>query len=120
VPPFLNLAVTDGGRRSRRSRIWIRVGIRSRRAIVVRVSDADNSVIELFSAVSISLNNTGLVELECVSAGIEGDGHWLLHPYRFHLSDSVGRRVHVDALRPGCNDFAIVVPASTFYGVGIR
>jgi hypothetical protein len=119
VPPFLDLAVADGGRIRRirvRARVRVRVGIGIGigRATVVREADTDNSVIELLAAVGVSRNDTAPIELEGLFAGIEGNGHWLSQPDLFHLSDGVGGRVHVDALGPRSNDFAVVMHASAF------
>ena len=73
MPPLLDLAVTGGSRV--RSRIRSRIGIGSSVvATTIGVADDDNSVIELFTAISVLLNDTALVELEGSSAGIEGNG----------------------------------------------
>ena len=77
MPPLLDLAVTGGSRV--RSRIRSRIGIGSGVvATTIGVADDDNSVIELFTAISVLLNDTTLVKLEGCSAGIEGNGQRLL------------------------------------------
>jgi len=77
MPPLLDLAVTGGSRV--RSRIRSRIGIGSSVvAATIGVADDDNSVIELFTAISVLTNDTALVELEGGSAGIKGNRQRLL------------------------------------------
>jgi len=81
VPPLLNRAVAGRGW----GWVWCGRRIRSRWcgrgsgvvAAVIGVANADNSVIELFTAIGVLFNDTALVELEGCTAGIEGDGNRL-------------------------------------------
>jgi len=107
VPPLLNLAVTS--RSGIRSGIGSGIG-RSGSGVVaaviaaviatIGVSNDNNSVIELCTAIGVLGNNTALVELEGCSAGIEGDGQGLLLNLCLDFRHGIAWRVHVNGLRP--------------------
>jgi len=121
VPPLLDLAITSRSRirrcgsgrsRSRRSRSGI--------VAIIGVTNDNNSVIELCTAIGVLRNDTALVELEGGFAGIEGDGQRLLCNLCLDLRDGVAWRVHVDGLRSFGDSLARFVNASAFFGTGTR
>jgi hypothetical protein len=119
VPPLLDRAVASRGWVGR-SRIRSRIRVRRRGSgvAVIGVANADNSVIELCTAIGVLLDDTALVELEGSTAGIERDGYGLLLEELLDLRDGIAWRVHVNGLRSVGNDFGYVVFATSFLSAG--
>ena len=119
MPPLLDCAVAGRGWGRSRIRIRRRRGIGSGRGVaVIGVADADDSVIELFTAIGVLLDDTALVELEGSTAGIEGDGYRLPLEELLDLRDGIAWRVHVNGLRSIGNDFGHVVFTISFLSAG--
>ena len=120
MPPLLDRAVAGRGW------VWCGIRIRSRwcgrgrgvDAAVIGVANADNSVIELFTAIGVLFNDSTLVELEGGAAGIEGDGYRLPLEQLLDLRDGIVWRVHVDGLGSVGNNLGCVVFASSFLSAG--